>query len=227
MGRAKIVREDDAKRCTIEVGGDLGVRKQQVLGSNPSVGSSCDVLKTLYESLIDPRQRHDLGEYYTPDWLAERMCVRAIPDPLDQRVLDPACGSGTFPFHAVRRLLAAADAAGMANRDALARCCEQVMGIDVHPVAVIVARVTYLLALGEARLRDRPALAIPIYLGDALQWNTQSFMAEREVLIAVPDGPTLLFPFAVTREPARNLSSPVRQPGVQITEVAPPSSPAG
>ncbi len=161
-----------------------------------------DVLKTLYESLIDPRQRHDLGEYYTPDWLAERMCVRAIPDPLHQRVLDPACGSGTFPFHAVRRLLAAADAAGMANREALARCCEQVMGIDVHPVAVIVARVTYLLALGEARLRDRPALAIPIYLGDALQWNTQSFMAEREVLISVPDGPTLLFPFAVTREPA-------------------------
>ncbi len=161
-----------------------------------------DVLKTLYESLIDPRQRHDLGEYYTPDWLAERMCVRAIPDPLHQRVLDPACGSGTFPFHAVRRLLAAADAAGMTNREALARCCEQVMGIDVHPVAVIVARVTYLLALGEARLRDRPALAIPIYLGDALQWNTQSFMAEREVLIAVPDGPTLLFPFAVTREPA-------------------------
>jgi len=27
--------------------------------------------------------------------------------------------------------------------------------------------------------------------------------------------------------PDRNLSSPVRQPGVQITEVAPPSSPAG
>jgi hypothetical protein len=26
-----------------------------------------DVLKSLYESLIDPAQRHDLGEYYTPD----------------------------------------------------------------------------------------------------------------------------------------------------------------
>jgi hypothetical protein len=28
-----------------------------------------DVLKILYESLVDPDQRHDLGEYYTPDWL--------------------------------------------------------------------------------------------------------------------------------------------------------------
>lgn len=25
-----------------------------------------DVLKILYESLVDPEQRHDLGEYYTP-----------------------------------------------------------------------------------------------------------------------------------------------------------------
>jgi len=29
-----------------------------------------DVLKSLYESLIDPAQRRDLGEYYTPYWLA-------------------------------------------------------------------------------------------------------------------------------------------------------------
>ncbi len=32
-----------------------------------------DVLKALYESLIDPAQRHDLGEYYTPDWLAAKI----------------------------------------------------------------------------------------------------------------------------------------------------------
>jgi hypothetical protein len=78
-----------------------------------------DVLKGLYESLIDPEQRHDLGEYYTPDWLAARMCEHAIEDPLEQRVLDPACGSGTFLFHAVRRLLAAADEAGLDNHEAL------------------------------------------------------------------------------------------------------------
>lgn len=36
-----------------------------------------DVLKALYESLIDPGQRRDLGESYTPDWLAERVVARA------------------------------------------------------------------------------------------------------------------------------------------------------
>ena len=61
-----------------------------------------DVLKELYESLIDPAQRHQLGEYYTPDWLADLMVREVVTDPLNQRVLDPSCGSGTFLFHAVR-----------------------------------------------------------------------------------------------------------------------------
>lgn len=161
-----------------------------------------DVLKGLYESLVDPEQRHELGEYYTPDWLAARMCEHAIDRPLEQRVLDPACGSGTFLFHAIRRLLAAADAARLSNREALSLCCNRVLGVDVHPVAVQIARVTYLLAIGEERLRDRPALTIPVYLGDSLQWNTRGLLAEREVLIEVPDGgPLLAFPFAVARDP--------------------------
>lgn len=162
-----------------------------------------DVLKGLYESLIDPDQRHDLGEYYTPDWLAALICDRVIDDPFHQRVLDPACGSGTFLFHAVRRSLAAAIAAGMTPSDAVARCCGQVLGIDVHPVAAIIARVTYLLAIGEERLRERPAIAVPVYLGDSLQWNTRGFLAEREVLIDVPGASrALFFPFVVTRDPA-------------------------
>ena len=163
-----------------------------------------DVLKGLYESLIDPEQRHDLGEYYTPDWLAERICEAVISDPLTQRVLDPACGSGTFLFHAVRQFLAAADAAGRKGARALTQCTEHVLGIDVHPLAVLFARVTYLLALGEDRLRRRPArLTVPVYLGDSLQWNTTQFLADREVLIAVPEGPVLHFPAALAADPAQ------------------------
>jgi len=161
-----------------------------------------DVLKGLYESLIDPEQRHDLGEYYTPDWLAARICERAITDPLQQRVLDPACGSGTFLFHAVRLFLAAADAAGVSSGEAVSHCCASVLGIDVHPVAAIIARVTYLLALGEDRLREHPAITVPVYLGDSLQWNTRTFMGAREISIEVPgETRSLVFPFSVTHDP--------------------------
>ena len=72
-----------------------------------------DVLKALYQSIIDPDTRHRLGEYYTPDWLAQKMVDEHFSDPLDQRLLDPACGSGSFLFWAVRRLLTACDEAGI------------------------------------------------------------------------------------------------------------------
>lgn len=165
---------------------------------------SHDVLKGLYESLIDPEQRHDLGEYFTPDWLAAKVCHQAIEHPGSQRVLDPACGSGTFLFHAVRRFLDAAAESRAEPADVLRQCLERVIGIDVHPVAVIIARVAYLLAIGHERLQSRPqAISIPVYLGDSLQWNTRQLYAARDVLIRVPDGPELSFPERLASDPAR------------------------
>jgi hypothetical protein len=172
-----------------------------------------DVLKVLYESLIDPEQRHYLGEYYTPDWLAQWTCERVIDKPLEQRVLDPSCGSGTFLFHAVRRFLSTASSAGINNREALRRCTESIFGIDVHPVAVINARVTYLLAMGEERLRDHPSLSIPVYLGDSLQWYTEAILTGQTVTIRVPARdeeekrdpskiPNLTFPIRIASNPA-------------------------
>lgn len=161
-----------------------------------------DVLKAIYESLIDPRQRHYLGEYYTPDWLAESMCREMIDRPLQTRVLDPACGSGTFLFHAIRQYLDAAEAEGMPLQEALLGCTDHVLGIDVHPVAVLFSRITYLLAIGPERLRQRTVdLFIPVYLGDALQWDVRQLLTEEEVEIAVPGEPPLRFPGSVAGDP--------------------------
>ena len=86
--------------------------------------------------------------------------------------MDPACGSGTFLFHLVRAVLGAADTSGLSPAAAARRAMEKVAGIDIHPVAVIFARVTYLLALMPALREEHPGdLTLPVYLGDALQWN--------------------------------------------------------
>ncbi len=162
-----------------------------------------DVLKSLYESLIDPAQRHDLGEYYTPDWLASKITARALTDPLTQRVLDPACGSGTFLFHAIRRKLAAADAAGLTRGSAVAACVQQVRGLDVHPVAVIIARVTWLLALGPAIEERIGELHVPVYLGDAMQWNLRQVGDARDVVVPVPDDAPLHVPAGFAEDQAR------------------------
>lgn len=50
-------------------GQDLIVRIAQQTARFRLRDVEVDVPKSLYESLIDPAQRHNLGEYYTPDWL--------------------------------------------------------------------------------------------------------------------------------------------------------------
>ena len=110
-------------------------------------------------------------------------------------MLDPSCGSGTFLFHAVRRYLAAAGEAGRSNAEALEGVTAHVAGIDLHPVAVTLARVTYLLAIGPDRLQaaDRPPLQIPVYLGDSIQWGQRQDLFSSESLCVDTDDGAQMF----------------------------------
>lgn len=149
-----------------------------------------DVLKVLYESVITPETRKKLGEYYTPDWLAQKIVETAAPAPLEERTLDPACGSGTFLFHLVRRYLAAAELEGRDTRAQLEGLTRHVLGMDLHPVAVTLARVTYLLAIGSERLaRDRDPIRIPVFLGDSMQWGKArpTLWSAHELRVTVDD----------------------------------------
>jgi hypothetical protein len=168
-----------------------------------------DVLKVLYESVIDTPTRQRLGEYYTPDWLAERMVRSVFTQPVEQRMLDPACGSGTFLFWAVRDALAAYETQGLSNREALELLVRRVHGIDLHPVAVTLARVTYLLAIGRERLHDRGELTIPVFLGDSVRWEQDNtLLAQGGITIHTSDGMELFsqelhFPEGVLDDPGR------------------------
>lgn len=154
-----------------------------------------DVMKVLYESVISTDTRKSLGEYYTPDWLASEIVESVVTDPLNQRVLDPGCGSGTFIFHAVRRYFEEADAQGIQPNRAMEDVTDHVIGVDCHPVAVTLARVTYLLAIGVARLRtpDRPPITIPVYLGDSMQWGQEESLFGTEALIVPTNDGAQLF----------------------------------
>ena len=148
-----------------------------------------DVLKILYESLIDREQRHGLGEYYTPDWLAAKIVNHTVDRPLEQKVLDPACGSGTFLFHAVRRFLAEAEDSGMVPDRRAFEATQHVAGMDIHPVAVIIARVTYLLALVPVLRNRKGAVSTPVYLGDTMQLSISEMIGGKELSIRVPPPP--------------------------------------
>lgn len=125
-----------------------------------------DLLKQLYQDLVDPETRHDLGEYYTPDWLAQ-LTLEEIDYRAPQSLLDPACGSGTFLFNAIRRL---ADN-GLTGRELVDFALNNIVGTDIHPLAVTIARINYLLALSEHLLDETEftgLLSLPVYMADAL-----------------------------------------------------------
>ncbi len=124
-----------------------------------------DVLKALYQELVDPEARHDLGEYYTPDWLAHRMVEKALEENPQYSVLDPACGSGTFLYMAIRHKR---DTLGN-SKEALEHILENVVGIDIHPLAVIISKTNYLLALGDLFKKRRKSVALPVYLADSIR----------------------------------------------------------
>lgn len=137
-----------------------------------------DVLRKLYEDAINKRQRYTFGEYYTPDWVAQAVVEEvlddtwireSVPKALQGRaegigVLDPACGSGTFLYHAAKRIAGHPCLTPYKPTRRAKVVASLVYGIDIHPVAVEIAHVTLLRALPAD-----PDVRLHIYQGDSLQ----------------------------------------------------------
>ena len=124
-----------------------------------------DLLRGLYQELVDPATRHDLGEFYTPDWLAE-LTLRKAGFPhtnSEASLLDPACGSGTFLFVAVRLL----KERGLKGDALVEFVASHLAGIDVHPLAVTIARTNLVLALSDDLRGYGKLFQVPVYMADA------------------------------------------------------------
>ena len=125
-----------------------------------------DVLKGVYQELVDPKDRHDLGEYYTPDWLCDRIVDELLPAEGFVSVLDPSCGSGSFLHAAITHQLSSNPKSS--NSDSLKAILNCVVGIDIHPLAVTIAKTTYLLAILPLLKSAKRPVQVPVYLADSL-----------------------------------------------------------
>ena len=143
---------------------------------------------TLYMNTIDAGERKRMGEYYTPRWLAQAITKELVTDPVNTRVLDPACGSGTFLEAAVRHLVA--HAGGLTPGEQLAKLQDNVVGIDLHPVAVQLAKATWVIACHDVIMAARKAgysraITAPVYLGDSLQLRYDNRMLDAQGYITL------------------------------------------
>ncbi len=132
-----------------------------------------DLLKKLYQYLVPDMVRHHLGEYYTPDWLAELVLNEAgYRGDTRKRLLDPACGSGTFLVLAIQR----AKLFGASKKEPVTETAKRILanvwGFDLNPLAVIAARTNYVFALGKL-VNELKSFEIPVYLADSVLWPKQ------------------------------------------------------
>lgn len=125
---------------------------------------ACDYIRQIYEALLPKELRHALGEYYTPDWLAEMTFETTLgfsggKDIKTLSVIDPTCGSGTFLIQAIEKK----KRAGCDIED----ITSTVSGIDINPLAVLTAKTNYLIMLA-GMTGGKTNISIPVYRADIL-----------------------------------------------------------
>ena len=125
------------------------------------------IFKEIYQEIVKRGERHRIGEYYTPEWLAELTLNEGVKafDPEGKKrlfsVIDPACGSGTFLTNAISLL--------KKNGCSLDQIIDNVFGMDLNPLAVAISRANYLLALGKLIENRKGPLFIPVYMANSIK----------------------------------------------------------
>jgi len=134
-----------------------------------------DLLKKLYEMIVPKKLRHDLGEFYTPDWLAGHLIDRSgYPGDPDIRFLDTGCGSGTFLVEAIHRVVQKIRSRKKIDWEKVGRqILNNIVGFDLNPLAVLAARTNYLIAFAPFIPFVRP-ISIPVYLCDSVLAPTRA-----------------------------------------------------
>lgn len=145
-----------------------------------------DYIKQMYEAIIPKELRHALGEYYTPDWLAEEALNTALSFEgvnIKQSFIDPTCGSGTFLF----KVICEKRKAGCTLEEIIGN----VSGIDINPLAVLTAKTNYLLAVIDL-LNRNTEIEIPVYNADIVKFEETT-----------PESP--VFDFVLAEEPEKEI----------------------
>ncbi|MDD5772023.1 MAG: N-6 DNA methylase [bacterium] len=62
-----------------------------------------DVIDAAFEYLINPEQKGQKGQYFTPRMVVD-MCVKMMDPQVDEKVIDPACGSAGFLIHTIKHI---------------------------------------------------------------------------------------------------------------------------
>ncbi len=146
---------------------------------------SGDLLGGLYQRYFDRDTRKALGEFYTPSEVIEFILDECgYKGQRGERLLDPACGSGSFLVAALRRYLGRNRSQ---EKEALLRDLTEglrLVGFDINPFAVLMSQVNYaalILPLYAEAVFHNPEfriLRLPVFRTDSLRLEEREVEAE-------------------------------------------------
>lgn len=161
--------------------------------TDPDLGTR--FLGDLYQDLSEFAKK-TYALLQTPEFVEEFILDQTMDPalaerPLDGfRIIDPTCGSGHFLLGAFARLVARwqKEAPAYNARQIVAKALESVVGVDINPFAVAIARFRLILealkVTRETSLEQAPGLTARVHAGDSLLWGRD----ERTLTNGVDDG---------------------------------------
>ena len=124
-----------------------------------------DLFGRLMAQLARRAERKLLGQEWTPQWIARQLvekCIDMIAIDEAPRIVDMCCGSGLIISEALKYI--------REDRPDLSfmELCEAVTGFDIDPLAVLLAKTTWVVTLADEVRASAEAVMIPVYHADSL-----------------------------------------------------------
>lgn len=161
-----------------------------------------DPLGELYQQYFDRQTRQALGEFYTPPSVCEYVVdsVGYEHGIQHQRLIDPACGSGTFLVSALDQYKKEIST-DMDRPSALRNLCNRarVVGLDIHPFAVVMAQIRFMLEILDEYKRavdtepDLVLRRLPVFRTDSLVDESETEESRQQSLSASFEEDTVEF----------------------------------
>jgi SAM-dependent methyltransferase len=192
-----------------------------------------DMFREVYQNILPPEVRKSLGEFYTSDEVVNEVLDSAglNADTIgelydrwrsgarDTLILDPACGSGSFLVNVVKRIFNSLE--GRPLGDIVRFVESNVVGIDINPFAVEMAKLNLIIAIAGEMIK-RGGVYIPselrVYWADSLSRprREQSVYKYNTLTIKVPalqkimGEDSISIPFCTSVEPVMILDEAVK-----------------
>lgn len=131
-----------------------------------------DIFGPLLAQLAKSNQRILLGQEWTPAWLAEKIVTELVvsfPQGKPWRLVDICCGSGTFIVEVISRRIKTLPS-GLPKEEQIRELCQAIYGFDIDPLAVLLAKIAWLIAVRPARIpfNGTYKVSLPVYHADSL-----------------------------------------------------------